>query len=244
MVSVTKCVCVVSPQLNDSAEYFFQELDRIAAEDYIPSEADILRLRKKTTGIIETKFESGKLSFRMVDVGGQRNERKKWIHCFEGVTAIIFITSLSEYDCVLEEDGVTNRMRESLHLFSDIINNQWFRDTPVILFLNKKDLFEYKIKKVKLNVCFKTYKGKQEYGEALEYITKRFTESNKSLSPERKIIYTHETCATDTGNARVVFKAVQDIIISKIMLKVGLYVCSPPSPSTTRIPQHSSPCVG
>ncbi len=40
----------------------------------------------------------------MLDVGGQRSERKKWIHCFEGVTAIIFCVALSEYDLVLAED--------------------------------------------------------------------------------------------------------------------------------------------
>jgi hypothetical protein len=40
----------------------------------------------------------------MFDVGGQRSERKKWIHCFEGVTAIIFCVALSEYDMVLAED--------------------------------------------------------------------------------------------------------------------------------------------
>jgi hypothetical protein len=40
------------------------------------------------------------LNFRVFDVGGQRSERKKWIHCFEDVTAIIFIVALSEYDQV------------------------------------------------------------------------------------------------------------------------------------------------
>lgn len=44
------------------------------------------------------------LCHRMFDVGGQRSERKKWIHCFEGVTAIIFCVALSAYDLVLAED--------------------------------------------------------------------------------------------------------------------------------------------
>lgn len=81
----------------------------------------------------------------MVDVGGQRNERRKWIHCFEDVTAIIFVAALSEYDQVLEEDNKTNRMIESLKLFEDTINNDWFNRKPVILFLNKVDLFEKKL---------------------------------------------------------------------------------------------------
>jgi len=47
----------------------------------------------------------------MFDVGGQRSERKKWIHCFEGVTAIIFIVAMSEYDLMLAEDQNTVKAR-------------------------------------------------------------------------------------------------------------------------------------
>ena len=84
----------------------------------------------------------------MFDVGGQRNERKKWIHCFEGVTAVLFVAAISAYDQVLYEDENTNRMVEALNLFSEICNSNWFRDTAMILFLNKRDLFMEKIKKV------------------------------------------------------------------------------------------------
>ena len=43
-------------------------------------------------------------SFRVIDVGGQKNQRKKWIHFFEGVTAVVFFASLSSYDEFVEED--------------------------------------------------------------------------------------------------------------------------------------------
>ena len=89
----------------------------------------------------------------------QRSERKKWIHCFEDVTAIIFCVAMSEYDQVLHEDETTNRMHESLKLFDSICNNKWFTDTSIILFLNKKDLFEEKIKKSPLTICFPEYSG-------------------------------------------------------------------------------------
>ena len=96
----------------------------------------------------------------MFDVGGQRSERKKWIHCFEGVTAIIFCVALSGYDLVLAEDEEMNRMMESMKLFDSICNNKWFVETSIILFLNKKDLFEQKIKYSPLTICFPEYKGK------------------------------------------------------------------------------------
>jgi hypothetical protein len=70
------------------------------------------------------------------------------------VTAVIFCVALSEYDLKLQEDDVTNRMAESLRLFHEICNSKWFTDTSMILFLNKKDIFEEKIEKVDLKVCF------------------------------------------------------------------------------------------
>jgi hypothetical protein len=78
---------------------------RIADPAYVPEEADVLRARTKTTGISETRFNMGQLSIHMFDVGGQRSERKKWIHCFEAVTSIIFCVALSEYDQVLLEES-------------------------------------------------------------------------------------------------------------------------------------------
>ena len=126
-------------QLNDSAGYYLSQLDRLSAVNYVPTQQDVLRTRVKTTGIVETRFSFKGLFFRMFDVGGQRSERKKWIHCFEGVTAIIFCVALSGYDLVLSEDEEMNRMIESMKLFESICNNKWFLDTSIILFLNKTE---------------------------------------------------------------------------------------------------------
>ncbi len=92
---------------------FFVEAIRIASPEYIPTEADVLRARTKTTGIYETRFAMGQLSIHMFDVGGQRSERKKWIHCFENVTSIIFCVALSEYDQVLLEESNQVRRQPS-----------------------------------------------------------------------------------------------------------------------------------
>ncbi|XP_023314440.1 G protein alpha q subunit isoform X9 [Trichogramma pretiosum] len=132
-------------QLTDSAKYYLTDLERIKEPDYLPSEQDILRARVPTTGILEYPFDLDSIIFRMVDVGGQRSERRKWIHCFENVTSIIFLVALSEYDQILFESENENRMEESKALFKTIITYPWFQHSSVILFLNKKDLLEEKI---------------------------------------------------------------------------------------------------
>ena len=138
---------------------FFNDIERIGEANYIPTNQDILRCRVRSTGIDEAEFEVTGLEFKMLDVGGQRSERRKWIHCFDCVTAVIFCASLSEYDQVLREDQSQNRMKESILLFDEICNSPWFRDTTFLLFLNKTDLFREKIVRVPLKVCFPDYSG-------------------------------------------------------------------------------------
>lgn len=205
-------------QLNDSAAYFFSEIDRLVG-DFMPSDEDILRARVTTVGIAEMFFAIENISFRMVDVGGQRSERKKWIHCFQDVTAIIFCVALSEYDLCLAEESNVNRMWESLKLFDEIVNIQWFAATSVILFLNKKDLFQEKIKRVPLTVCFKDYTGAAGDVEAAEeYVCAQFVSKKKDPN---KQLFAHITIATNTDNIRLVFKSVTNKLLEDTFQKLG-----------------------
>ncbi|KAL7288644.1 hypothetical protein TKK_0017377 [Trichogramma kaykai] len=181
-------------QLTDSAKYYLMDIDRVAGRDYLPTEQDILRVRVPTTGIIEYPFDLEEIRFRMVDVGGQRSERRKWIHCFENVTSIIFLVALSEYDQILFESENENRMEESKALFKTIITYPWFQHSSVILFLNKKDLLEEKIMYSHLVDYFPEYDGpKQQHEPAREFILKGYLVCNPD--PDRTC-YSHFTTAT------------------------------------------------
>lgn len=206
-------------QLNDSAKYYFEAVDRIAESAFSPTDQDILRSRVKTTGITETTFHIGELNYKLFDVGGQRSERKKWIHCFENVTAIVFMAAISEYDQVLVEDETTNRLQEALTLFDSICNSKWFVKTSIILFLNKIDLFSDKLARSPLNAAFPDYEGDSSYESASQFLVNKFTELNQS---ETKQIYTHLTCATDTSQIKFVMAAVNDIIIQANLRDCGL----------------------
>ncbi|PWN93526.1 guanine nucleotide-binding protein alpha-3 subunit [Acaromyces ingoldii] len=204
--------------LMDSAPYFFDEVRRISSPDYVPNEADVLRARSKTTGISETRFNMGQLSIHLFDVGGQRSERKKWIHCFEAVTSIIFCVALSEYDQVLLEESGQNRMAESLVLFESVVNSRWFSRTSIILFLNKIDIFKQKVPRQPLSNFFPEYSGGNDVNKAAKYILWRFTQTNRA----RLSIYPHLTQATDTSNIRLVFAAVKETILQNALKDSGI----------------------
>lgn len=88
-------------QIMDSAPYLFDHIKRIGAPHFVPTHDDILRARLRTTGVVERTFRIEGTPFKFIDVGGQRNERRKWIHCFDKVTAILFVSAVSEFDQVL-----------------------------------------------------------------------------------------------------------------------------------------------
>lgn len=215
-------------QVQDALKYYIENIDRISAPGWSPNDADILRSRVRTTGIQEENYRIDDVDFAMFDVGGQRNERKKWIHCFDQVTAVIFVAAISEYNQVLYEDNSMNRIQEALLLFEEIANSKWFKQTSVILFLNKRDLFGEKICEMpfKADGRFDSFTGphvefgtpsaivgtpehKACYDAATQYLKQEFLLRNKAS----KEIYCHITCATDTKNIEVVFNACKDIIL-------------------------------
>ncbi|GAM23235.1 hypothetical protein SAMD00019534_064100 [Acytostelium subglobosum LB1] len=198
-------------QLNDSARYFFDNLARIADSKYLPTPQDALRSRVMTKGIVEADVVFDGISMKIIDVGGQRSQRRKWIHCFDGVSAVIFVAALSEYDQMCREVAV-NRLDESINLFSEISNSQWFVTTPMILFLNKKDLLIEKLQRVPFNTYDSHYTGDNSFSDVSTYIKKKFLATMKN---SQKDIYTHMTIAIDTQNIDFVFKAVKEILLKQ-----------------------------
>jgi guanine nucleotide-binding protein G(i) subunit alpha len=219
--------------IQDAFSWYMNELDRISLPGYIPSVDDILRARVRTSGIVEESYKIDGVEFVMYDVGGQRNERKKWIHCFDAVTAVIFVVAISEYDQFLYEDDQMYRMDEAVLLFDEMCNLRHFKNTSMILFLNKNDLFREKLKTIPVCVNsgpkkrYESFQGpyvkfgtadaefgnpdfEAAYEAAKEFFLQLFLRRNQQINKE---IYHHVTCATDTSNIKVVFNAAKDIIL-------------------------------
>jgi len=212
--------------LLDSFPYYIKNLDRFTEEGWTPSEEDSVMARIRTTGIVvsnleskltqEDKDEPDRLHFQVVDVGGQRNERKKWIHCFDDVRAILFIDNLAGFNQVLFEDSGKNRMHESLELFNKVTYNKIFAGTPIFLFLNKKDLFEQMIKETDMSVCFPEYKGGKDVNNALEFIKIQF---KKQLPPKKDVVI-QVVSACWSRQIRVAFDEVKKVLYDQNRTKI------------------------
>ncbi|GMM29208.1 guanine nucleotide-binding protein subunit alpha [Martiniozyma asiatica (nom. inval.)] len=204
--------------LLDSAKYFFSNLKKFFKDDYIPDLTDILRTRKQTSGIFDAKFQLDDLDIHLFDVGGQRSERKKWIHCFDNVTAIMFCVALSEYDQSLLESSDKNRLEESFNLFESVVNSMWFRRTSIILCLNKIDIFIEKIANSPLENHFPDYVGGSDVNKAVKYILWRF----KQLNRGNLNLVPYVTQATDTNNIKLAFTVVKETIIHNNLIDSGI----------------------
>ncbi|POY72986.1 hypothetical protein BMF94_3972 [Rhodotorula taiwanensis] len=230
-------------QLNDSAEYppervgrssegrrqtgwtfstFFDAMPRVGAPGYLPTDQDILRTRVRSTGIVEHAFDVRGQKLRVLDVGGQRSERKKWIHCFENVNMLIFVAAISEYDQVLFEDSTVNRLAEATMLWESVANSRWFERSSFVLMLNKIDIFAAKVRSGEspLVEYFPDFTGPPgDLDAAKQYMKHNFV----SLSRKKdRGLYVHLTCATDTDQTRVVVGAVMDQVLTRLLSEVGL----------------------
>jgi guanine nucleotide-binding protein subunit alpha, other len=187
----------------------------------------------RTTGITETVFDLGNLTYRMFDVGGQRSERKKWIHVFDNVQVVLFLVAISGYDQALVEDrtGVSvsssdlldpltscqNQMHEALMLFDSIADSRYFQKSALILFLNKIDLFREKLSSgmSPISKYFPDYHGgSTDVLAAQEFFAEKFRRCVRTRQPNKEV-YVHYTNATDTDLLKKTMDSVQDMIVQR-----------------------------
>ncbi|KAJ3271582.1 guanine nucleotide-binding protein subunit alpha [Terramyces sp. JEL0728] len=145
--------------LPDTTEYFFNDISRFLNANYDPTNEDVLMLRTVTQHISCNVFQLDRTRLHMFDVSGLKHHRKQWIPYFDDVAAILYIVSLSSYDQTMVEDPTVNRMVDALVLFDQIVNNPALSKPDIILFFNKKDLYEKKVKKIPINEFFPEYQG-------------------------------------------------------------------------------------
>eukprot|EP00300_Choanocystis_sp_HF-7_P029954 c3827_g1_i1.p1 GENE.c3827_g1_i1~~c3827_g1_i1.p1 ORF type:complete len:212 (+),score=64.24 c3827_g1_i1:604-1239(+) len=207
-------------------------IDEISNPNYVPSVNDIIQSRVRTSGIVEQEVHIERVLFKFVDVGGQRGERKKWIHCFDRSDVVMFVCAISEFNQVLQEDGKTNRVVESINLFKQVANLPNFRSAFFVLFLNKADLFDQKFPSAHedLRKVFPNYPpGGLEINRAKEFLTQTWRDIWFQMWPEEREadeqscrLMIHWTNATDPEVMQIAFEAVHKKVIKDNLIRNGL----------------------
>lgn len=108
---------------------------------------------------------------------------------------------------------------EAIHLFTEILNSNWFTDTPIVLFLNKCDLFAEKLKRVPLNVLFPKYSGSSSYQTACEFLCREFV---KRRGNPNKVIHIHVVSAVQVDLIKTAMDSVKKMLIESSLGMAGL----------------------
>lgn len=228
-------------QVSESFAYFAdkvsEEYPTFAGPGWTPTDEEYLLTRNQTVGVHQCEFlieaiKAGRTNqdppvqqssnknqskLILIDVGGQKAERRKWLKVFDGIPVVLFVTALSEYDQVLWEDTNKNRMVDSLEVFKEVVNKEIFHDTSFIVFLNKADVFRDKLcnKKIPLNTSgeFPDAPDTFDYDEGVEWVRSKF---NSLLENGQDVVY-HVTTATDRENAKNVLGAVAHSVFTNVI---------------------------
>ncbi|KAJ7217520.1 G-protein alpha subunit-domain-containing protein [Mycena rebaudengoi] len=201
--------------LPENLQYFFSDLFRLFDPVYVPTAQDILHTRERTTGITETAFKHEIYEVLMIDVGAQSSDRRKWIHCFQDVTSILFFASLSGYDQCLIYDSNVTQMQDAMTMWDSICNSQWFKHTSLMLLLTKDDIFQKKIKTSEIRTFFPDFVGESgNAAQGRDYFKKRFGRlAQKNGGSKNREIYVHVmTTDTDTDVLGLLMYGIQSII--------------------------------
>ncbi|KAI1111149.1 G-protein alpha subunit-domain-containing protein [Nemania sp. NC0429] len=137
--------CKSTYQFHDNGQYYIDNIVRLAEQAVhrsAPTNGDLLRTRVTTTGIHQSVLSYNDTRFCVFDVGGERSERKKWIHAFPGVSAVIFPVDTTGYRRSRREVPDSDRMVDQIAVFESLANSPWFVQTIFIVVFTKIDLLE------------------------------------------------------------------------------------------------------
>ncbi|KAK8375793.1 hypothetical protein O3P69_008502 [Scylla paramamosain] len=207
-----------------NADHFITSAARILHYDYLPSIDDILRMRYPTRCSVTSTYDVGEMRMMMHDMGGERAARGEWVAHFPRPTAILFLASLAEYDQHVEEaerEGEKkNRVQESLDIFEAVLEYPPFHNSPVILLLNKSDIFKKKIIYHSLAHYFPQYDGPDgDEDKGREFLSGLY----ERLAVRHGRHYVSRfTEATNTENFNSIFSFVKNIVSRNMISRGGL----------------------
>ncbi|KAI0288653.1 guanine nucleotide binding protein, alpha subunit [Russula brevipes] len=202
--------------LDDNAEYFIAEVQRITTSVYSPSIEDIRRTSKR--GVSKTDFNVDLGSVRVSHVYGQQGDHRKWLHLFEDAATVVFCASLADYDRPGITGGGETRLAESLELFEAVVKSCWFPQTSIILYLTGLHELKAKFCEVPLARYFPEYAGGTDANEGSQYIISQFL---PVIRGRRRTCHLIIEDSTWSGMCRLI-ASVEAVILEKTFDEAGI----------------------
>ncbi|EST07202.1 Guanine nucleotide binding protein (G-protein), alpha subunit [Kalmanozyma brasiliensis GHG001] len=216
-------------QTDSPTTYFLDSLPRILSPTYTPNDEDILHSRVRTLGITSHTFRIDRtLLYTIYDVGGSRSQRHAWASYLDDVGSIIFLAPLSAFDQPLVEDPGVNRLEDSFALFSQVVSNPLLRGASIVLFLNKIDLLEQKLRSgIQLGRYWAAYQGDNDFEAVWRWFRGKFRDcvrevEEKEAEGEKRRLYVHTTVATSSAQIRAILMSVKDTVLRENLRVTGL----------------------
>jgi GTPase SAR1 family protein len=200
----------------DNAGYFLDRVNRIAANNYVPNEDDMLRMRVRTTGVPHLNFFIDQVKTQLVDVGGQTRERASWPIYFNETSFLMFVVSLSDFDQETVDDASISRTTDSMDLFDSIANSPPFTGKPIFLVLNKLDVFQRKLgaSPDRFKCAYPGFNGDPaDVEQAVEHVTKSYMERINSGRPDGAGVEAIAVCATDNNSIRELVQTIAKTVL-------------------------------
>jgi len=208
---------------SSSPYYFVSRAETIYSTEYVhPSSDDILRCRIVTRGMTKVSFNVDSSDLCFIDVGGQRSQRRVWAEAMSETTAVVFVASLEDYMLKLEEDPEKSRLTESLEVFERVFHSPKLRSVPVILLLNKVDLFTERLEGNPLEKFVNDYRGPNNAQESLKYIATKFAQRAKAKPTEKQLNHIYPITSTDPSNFLTVFESIREELLQSGLTAAGL----------------------
>ncbi|KAF5317722.1 hypothetical protein D9619_012602 [Psilocybe cf. subviscida] len=199
--------------LYDCSEHFLDKVVEIGRADYWPTDEDILRCRRVSTGISVWHGCMGSTLVDVCDVGGTRSERRKWSKCFDEASVVLFCASLTDYSKALREENQQSRFTDSLAVFEAIINSPNLQNARIMLLLTKSDIFSDQLAEVPLASFCSDFTAKPTTENGIHYIRNRFMDLRHDR--DRKI-NTFVMNATNTDQVKRALSYIPGIVPEKV----------------------------
>uniref|UniRef100_A0A0N4ZRZ6 G-protein alpha subunit n=1 Tax=Parastrongyloides trichosuri TaxID=131310 RepID=A0A0N4ZRZ6_PARTI len=145
--------------LNDSAGYFFEEMERINQPNFMPTPEDLIRAYVPTLGVDNLIFTVKNKSFQLIEYGGTKLDTKLMEDLYDGISCVFFVVAISEYDQFSPNDTENSKLQNALKILDKCCNYCRDLNVPLYVFLNETDIFVEKLEVSPLSQYFDDYTG-------------------------------------------------------------------------------------